>query len=451
MLRRHFLRVPVAGLLLQPWGTGSGSPSGITGLSLTSQGVGAIGDGVTDDTAALQAAINANPSNKVLSGEGKTYKITAPLLIPDGSTHLMLTDLNLAVSGDVASLKGPSSEGLVRFFRLERCLITCKEHVQVGRPAVDFQCFSMSTFRDVWILGTAGITDCFYGIVNKHGSAPYYDLFENIYAGGFRYAFNCNDSGSDATGVNSITIADSRAQPSTAAAVRISRYCENIRIRGLSVEGRPEATGIDCDGIGCEFDGCRFELLGTGIKFGAHSYANTSLGHYWSSCKNNVAYAEGAQDRNSSLGDSTATAGSLFNFGGRLRAVGGYRQTIGPWHASGISPRQAQFELTRADGRWIATRSGSVTGIIVKSSLPRAAGACVVRIYRNSGLAGAKGGLLGSLTASLDDTAPNQQVKLQSPGKDPFTAGDELFICATTDAGWAPDTASIQVMLEVET
>jgi hypothetical protein len=44
---------------------------------------GLAGDGITDDSAGLQAIINANPSFIALEGEGLTYKIGTIINLPN--------------------------------------------------------------------------------------------------------------------------------------------------------------------------------------------------------------------------------------------------------------------------------------------------------------------------------------------------------------------------------
>lgn len=50
---------------------------------------GAVGDNITDDTAAIQSAINASSKVYFPPTNGNYYKITSPLIIPDGSTLYM--------------------------------------------------------------------------------------------------------------------------------------------------------------------------------------------------------------------------------------------------------------------------------------------------------------------------------------------------------------------------
>lgn len=60
-------------------------PYSMTDAPVNVKRFGAVGNGIADDTAAIQAAINLNPASVVLIPAG-TYKITAPLILRDGIT-----------------------------------------------------------------------------------------------------------------------------------------------------------------------------------------------------------------------------------------------------------------------------------------------------------------------------------------------------------------------------
>jgi hypothetical protein len=59
------------------------------------QDFGAVGDGVTDDTAALAAALNSG-SYKTITGASKTYRITAPITVT--TEHVTVKDMTIDIS-----------------------------------------------------------------------------------------------------------------------------------------------------------------------------------------------------------------------------------------------------------------------------------------------------------------------------------------------------------------
>ena len=69
----------------EPGLTGPTGPQGIPGRQDDVTLFGAVGDGIADDTAAIQDAINLGSAKVVLIPAG-TYKITAPLILRDGMT-----------------------------------------------------------------------------------------------------------------------------------------------------------------------------------------------------------------------------------------------------------------------------------------------------------------------------------------------------------------------------
>lgn len=131
-------------------------------------------------------------------------------------------------------------------------------------------------------------------------------------------------------------------------------------------------------------------------------------------------------------------------------ATGGYRQTIDGWFQENVAASQTDVALTRlattteVPTRWIAVRSGSVTGVNVKANAPRSAGTLTIKVFKN-------GAQLGTLTAVLDGTNTTFKATTQAKDVDTFVAGDELELTITTDAGWLPTTADIRAALEIET
>jgi len=74
---------------------------------------GAVGNGVHDDTAAIRAALAANPGNTIFFPPG-TYKVTAAITIPTATTLLgaLAQDVN-ATSGSIISFQGPGASFLL--------------------------------------------------------------------------------------------------------------------------------------------------------------------------------------------------------------------------------------------------------------------------------------------------------------------------------------------------
>lgn len=252
---------------------------------------GCVGDGSTDDSAAIQALINANPSNAILDGEGKSYKVNTGLTVPNGSVRLSLQNGTLVLGGDIVGLQGVNAAALVLFFTLDNVKIDATGHSTTGRRAIDFTSFAQSRFQSVWVVGVDGKTDCFYGTKNTGGSAPYYNRFVQCYMGALRIGFNFDDAGSIDTGCNSDSVVDCRIQPGSGRiGVKVSRYSQLIRVRATVFES-VGGIGIETDGKNTNIDGCWFESMTTGINITANA-TKTWLGpNYWSSCGTDLADA----------------------------------------------------------------------------------------------------------------------------------------------------------------
>jgi hypothetical protein len=121
------------------------------------------------------------------------------------------------------------------------------------------------------------------------------------------------------------------------------------------------------------------------------------------------------------------------------------------WLQDNVAANQNNVELTRAVGRWRAVRAGSVVGLVVTSTLARTNGTLTVKIFKNTGLAGAAGAQLSSMTAVLDATNTSKAASYQRTTLAAFALGDEIYATVTTDAPWAPTTAGIRVAMEILT
>jgi hypothetical protein len=138
----------------------------------------------------------------------------------------------------------------------------------------------------------------------------------------------------------------------------------------------------------------------------------------------------------------------------RLRDLVGYLrrltkpQQVEGWYYDNLTAALAATEMTRAGGRWMAVRPGSVTGVGFSSNVARSGGTATVTVYKNTGLAGAAGSTTG-LSATLDATNTSRKATTQGTNLDTYAAGDELYLVITSDASWAPTTADVRAALEV--
>jgi hypothetical protein len=133
-----------------------------------------------------------------------------------------------------------------------------------------------------------------------------------------------------------------------------------------------------------------------------------------------------------------------------LVATGGFRQTPDGWYQDNVAASQTNIELTRATGRFRAARAGSVTGVVVHAVEARTAGTLTIKVFKNTGLSGAAGSQLGTLTAVLDGSNTSKKATTQTKDVDTFAAGDELYLTITTDGSWTPTTSDIRAALEIE-
>ncbi|THH35431.1 hypothetical protein E4Z66_16610 [Aliishimia ponticola] len=122
------------------------------------------------------------------------------------------------------------------------------------------------------------------------------------------------------------------------------------------------------------------------------------------------------------------------------------RMTAGPWSRSDTA---SAMPVTALEGpRWLAPRSGSITGIVVLADQAALAGNCTVAARHNPGSAGSSGTSVG-VSAALT-TGETRSITRRPAGETRFAAGDEIYAVVTTDAAWTPENVTLRVAIEVQ-
>jgi hypothetical protein len=144
--------------------------------SVSVKDFGAVGDGVADDTAAIQAAINATPNNGTLLFLPGVYKLTAELLL-NGKTGVTLIGYGATIKGTAARFRSyfnVCGTDNIRFFGFEFDMMfgTVQQYVPADYP----------NLYNVGIFGN--------GYIGSVGTVEVYNCrFKNLYTDGI-FAFN---------------------------------------------------------------------------------------------------------------------------------------------------------------------------------------------------------------------------------------------------------------------
>jgi hypothetical protein len=151
---------------------------------------GAVGNGVANDTAAIQAAIDATIALQPVSGMGMiyippgNYRITTTIYLKGPAVRLTGSGENSTtitfdnVAGGTAIAGSSTATATVTKCEISKLKIT-------GTPTngpsigIDFSTFSYSDFRDIEVEIKRANGICLYGQGNN-GAAPYYNRFDGI-------------------------------------------------------------------------------------------------------------------------------------------------------------------------------------------------------------------------------------------------------------------------------
>ena len=246
-------------------------------------------------------------------------------------------------------------------------------------------------------------------------------------------------------------------------------------IDGLTVGGEGAALDVDLQidaCIGAVFERIHLENAADGILIGPNTGNNaltfigitghsslTDLIHIVDNSNSNLQfiglYKNSATNVINDVQSGFAHTQSYIGFYGTgdVISVGGNKTILDLWYQDNVAASQTAVVLSRygsAGGApaygansWFAPRAGSILGIAVRSNAARSAGTLTVEVYKNSTTA-------TGLTAVLDGTNTTFHSTYQKHALDAFAAGDWLVVKITTDGSWAPTTADIRVIIEVE-
>lgn len=119
------------------------------------------------------------------------------------------------------------------------------------------------------------------------------------------------------------------------------------------------------------------------------------------------------------------------------------RSVLAGWFQDNVAASQSAVALVIANARTEIPMPapGSVVGVVVYSNAARTAGTLIVDVTVDGVVVGTR--------AALDAVNTQTAAGTQTPGADPYAAGQRIGVKVTTDAGWLPTTADIDVAVIV--
>jgi hypothetical protein len=278
---------------LQVAGTLTATDLVTSGPWLDVRALGAVGDGVTDDTAAIQAAINQSRNVFIPAG---VYRISSALEVGDGQVISGAgRDISILKStGGISVIKKKSSLDVVKYVTLEKFQIVDGFGINVPGTgtAFDLKGFSYSRIHDVTIALAK------YGIFLARGSNPlnnpnYFNTVTDVYCRSVETCVLLQDDGTGLT-PNANTFENITA--------------DDVGVWGVGVAGT--SVGVDVSGYGNRFNNVYFGTeVGVRIRTVAGNNVFTGL------------YIEGADVADITLG--TGTSGRVnYIYGAHFDRVG---------------------------------------------------------------------------------------------------------------------------------
>lgn len=199
---------------------------------------GAVGDGIADDTAAIQAAIDASGRGPGALGArcylpSGTYRVTAPILLPDRRLHVFGDGGASLIVGDVADylLKRVSARAVEGPLIVEKLAIENRNLDATRAGCVKWHGFVVGVLRDLRLVGVNGV-----------------DASENTFTSTIE---NCSIR---------------RARKPTVGTSIGVMVVGHANILHSDIVGFDE--GVRASGTGLNMNGCRIEVNGVGLHLG---------------------------------------------------------------------------------------------------------------------------------------------------------------------------------------
>lgn len=385
--------------------TGAGTGTGTAELSQTVEAklretvsvkdFGAIGDGVADDTVAIQAALTAASNNSVIFFPQGRYKVTSPLVMAAGKTWQSLQGTSAPFSAG-----GPSSTTLSNIFFSGLAAgaigITTNTYASIENLGIFGPGASAGgTTRGVSVSSEIRLTNCAIQDwdTGLYIRTSYYSRLLNV---GFRY---------NALAVN--------------AANCFTLDIQDISVSGLRKAGQPSGNGIFLGGAtSCNIRGGSLETY-----YGSGGYAIELRGNLITANVDGVYFEP--------YGDASNTAPAAISVVGRGACLTVYGCTAYTYYQDyfvNVDSNASEYSITAFNNQFVNT-SPFVSTIYKLATTTTALSTSTVNI-RNDNLYGSTTKPV-YINPALDGTLPGKQnINVQPPGQGttPATLADHEFL-----------------------
>jgi len=254
---------------------------------------GATGDGVTDDTAAIQAALNTGKEVRLPAG---TYKVSTLTFTGNGQGLVGESPVNTIISstasGTGATAIKNSDQTVTRLFCYLKNIQVNTSALPVGY-AIDWKSMQFGRIENVWVFGGGVGCEGIRLMSIWPSTECTYNNIRDCYIGNIGKGISFGD------GANTNTLVGNRIQPlatgygyflSGTAAFRVSNNTilgGGVEYAGAVSRGLYAGLGVDVVTV----TGVRFEFLQVAVETTIDANGVYLFGNYYSSCTTDYATA----------------------------------------------------------------------------------------------------------------------------------------------------------------